>query len=396
MKIAYLIASYLSSIGGGDVFTHNAVTGLRAKGVEAAVVTASTRRIKKGLFDYPVIHINPVIPRLLFKFPALGKIWLCREIERLQERYGFSLWQIIGGYPFGTYSVDYLRHKKIPAVLRCMGEDIQVVRDIGYGYRLDPAVDRLVREKYPLFDKVVALTDSVSDELEKIVPEDKISVIPNGIKVEKYQRSYDRASIRRTLGVKDDEVLLLTVGRYHPKKGSGHIPGILRRLLEKGYNVKWLLVGIQVHNVMKAGMPDSDKERMILKNADVGLDGKGLLDIPSRELLEFYHASDMLVFPTVIETFGRVLIEAMASGLPVVSTNVEGVKDVVRHYETGMLSERGDEEGVFKNIEKLCNDKALYEKLKANGPDRARDFDWPLVVDKYVDVYEDIIKRKSG
>ncbi|MDB4349663.1 glycosyltransferase family 4 protein [Omnitrophica bacterium] len=397
MKIAYFIASYLSSIGGGDVFTHNIASELAQRGIEATVITPTSRKLKKKVFDYPVIYINPLIAKLLFKFPALGKRWLLYEMDRLQKRHNFSLWQVIGGYPLGTYGVDYLNKKNIPSVLRCMGEDIQKVPEIRYGYRLKPPVDRLIREKYPLFDKIAALTKSVSEELESIqIPRDKITIIPNGIKFERFKEPCDRLSVRDRLGVQAGELLLLTVGRYHSKKGSRYIPVILQRLLERGYKVRWLLVGIEVRRVFEGDLTPDVKERIILRNVDIGLDEKNRLDIPAKELLEYYHAADLLVFPTLIETFGRVLIEAMASGLPLVSTNVAGVKDVVEHTKTGLLSEGGDIEAMVSNIERLSNDKALYGKIKNNGLAKARDFDWSIVADKYIDLYERAIERKKG
>ena len=106
--------------------------------------------------------------------------------------------------------------------MRCCGEDIQSAPEISYGYRLDPAIDALARSQYPLFDGFVAITPSVREEYLKMgIPEEKIRIIPNGVSNARFQKdkAARRAKKRASLGIADDELVIITVGRYHTKKG---------------------------------------------------------------------------------------------------------------------------------------------------------------------------------
>jgi glycosyltransferase involved in cell wall biosynthesis len=107
--------------------------------------------------------------------------------------------------------------------------------------------------------------------------------------------------------------------------------------------------------------------------------------------VELYRSADIFAFPTLLETFGMVLVEAMAAGLPVVTTDAPGVRDVIAHGENGLQSPAGDADAVAANLERLLADpheRARYRELSLAA---AGAYDWPRVVDQYRDFYRHVL-----
>lgn len=109
------------------------------------------------------------------------------------------------------------------------------------------------------------------------------------------------------------------------------------------------------------------------------------------DLLAAYHEADVLITPSRNEAFGMVLIEAMASGLPVVASQVGGIPEVVTDGETGFLAEPGDVAGFARTISELFDDPALWQRLSENGLKSAIARDWSTQVQRTAKFVESII-----
>src|SRR3989338_1088318 len=136
MKIGYLISSYLPKIGGAEAFTHSMATELTRRGHHVVVITTSRGKKFDNLFKYKIERLNPLLARFLLTNFALGKRYVERQLAGLQKKYGFDIWQATIGYPLGAAAVDFFNRNKIPCILRCVGEDIQIYQPLRYGYRL--------------------------------------------------------------------------------------------------------------------------------------------------------------------------------------------------------------------------------------------------------------------
>ena len=311
------------------------------------------------------------------------------------KKYEFDVWHVTIGYPLGAASVDFFKRNNIPCVLRCAGEDLQRLPEFGYGYRLNKKVDRIVRENYRKFTAIISPGDGIKEDYVSLgVEESKIFAIPNGISCARFKVSVDRKKVREELGIRDDENLILTVGRNHPKKGFEEIPRIIKNLLEKNARFKWLLVGRGCEKIKKLADEKGVSDFLIIRNVKSCISDKGELDIPDNELIEYYKASDIFVFPTLIELFAKVLIEAMAAGLAIVTTDAPGARDIIRNNENGLRNKRSDVRGLSNSILKLFSDKALAERLRENALRDAEEYDWPRVTDKYIELYKGINKPK--
>lgn len=393
MRIAHLISQYLPNIGGAQICIHNVTGELIKKGDDVVVITTTQDQYGED-YGYPIIRISNWYLKAL-RFPIPGKYLFWFRLWLLQAQHKFDLWLVTVGYPIGVHAVSFFEIKKIPCLLRCCGEDIQVDKEISYGYRLSPQVDRLVRECYPKFNGFIALTESVRKEYEKLnIPERKIRIIPNGANLTRFNMPESRESIRERLGLNSKKVLL-TVGRNHPKKGYDLIPRILKIVFKVYDDIVWIVIGKGCNWSFFADEKECSKDLMILIDELPRLKDESALDMPSKNLIEYYNSADIFVFPSYIETFGMVLIEANAAGVPVVTTDAPGCRDVIIDGYNGLLSRPGDVEMFAEKIIELFKNKDLYSKIRENMSQNIKDYNWSDIASAYRNYYADILEHSK-
>jgi glycosyltransferase involved in cell wall biosynthesis len=394
MKIAHLIAQFYPHIGGAEICVHNVCRSLKESGNGAVVITTTLPADPKPDLPYEIIHLWYRTCGLLRKFPFIGKIFLHRQLAKLQKEHNFDLWQVTMGYPLGVYAVDFFKKQNIPCILRCCGEDIQKFPQIGYGYRLDEKIDRLTVDAYPKFDGLIALTETVREDYDLMGIEDnKIRIIPNGADFAKFAkiRSDKKriCEIRNKYGA-ENKKLILTTGRYHPKKGFDQIPEIARKLKEKGIDFKWIVAGPKISE-LRNKFPECDELGVICSEDFTRSETEDAFSLPPESLVELYCAADIFVLPTLIETFGMVLVEAMAGGLPIVTTDAPGVKNVIDEGVNGLKAETGNIDNIAEIVEKVLTDKELAEKLSTTALEMAENiYDWKTVTGRYLDFYKEM------
>jgi glycosyltransferase involved in cell wall biosynthesis len=114
-------------------------------------------------------------------------------------------------------------------------------------------------------------------------------------------------------------------------------------------------------------------------------------ELPHPELAEHYRMADILIAPSVWnEPFGMMIVEAMASGLPVIATRGGGIPEIVQDWETGLLTERGDSEGLAGAIMGLLDNDGLRESMGRRGRKRAMElFSWEKISERLLSVYQE-------
>ena len=167
-------------------------------------------------------------------------------------------------------------------------------------------------------------------------------------------------------------VRMLTVSRIDPRKGLRVLPEVVAALRGRGFNVSLDIVGPAV------GAPGEQERAAIL--ADAAIRGVGELvrapgPVPLEQLLPLYRNYDIFVLPTLPgEGIPRVLLEAMTSGVPVVTTRVAGIPSLIQHDGNGLLVDAPSAGAVTTAILRVVEDQALRMRLIANGYETARRF----------------------
>ena len=392
MKIAFLAFNTLPKIGGTQVFTYNLIQSLANNSHEVHLFLPyhsykefKSLQIERNFKIFPILFYEGSFTK---RFPAI----LYYSLLARQLIFKYDVWQIIGAYPAG-----YIAHRltpRVPTVLRSHGDDIQKDEKLNYGIRLNSNIEKKIKITLSKMTSLVALTPTVRDcYLELGVNNDKIVEIPNAIKLSRFKQNVDRNVIRKQIGVRDDETLILTTGRYHLKKGYEYIPEAANILKNMGIKFRWLIIGRGLNELVPLIQKWQVNDVIILKSKIWKPDSKSKLNkvlLPSDELIKIYKSADIYVFPSLLETFGMVLIEAMAAGLPVITTNAPGCCDIVTNNYNGLVSECKNVQSLVKNIKLILEDSILREKLILNSKRFVEKYDWQFITEKYEKLYKNL------
>lgn len=396
MKVAQLIPHYFGVMGGLQVCVHNISEIHVRSGVDCYVFHSRDRpdafRSSYKLETIMASKVDRFFQKIATMAYPLSKYFLSHQVARLQKRFDFDLWQINGGYPYGAFLADYFRNQKISCVLRCSGDDIQISKEFDYGVRRNPRIDKLIKENYQKYPALVAISKTVKDEYKKIgVSEKNIKLIPNGVDFERIAQFPHTDIVRKKHEIPFNAKIILTVGRNHPKKGYSLIPDILRRVQDRGIEVYWIIIGKECSRIDGIDSLGKSAGRIILID-EISFDGKRN-DIPSDELIQYYKSADLFAMTSLLETFGIVLIEAMAAGLPVVCFDAPGVRDVM-DPECGVMCDRGDVEGFSRAIQWVIDD-GVHSALGKKCIEQARQYSWDIVASQYLNMYESLVLNRN-
>lgn len=325
MKIAQIVHHFADSLGGLEVCAHNVSQRLHHMGEQVTLYCCRPERLS----FHPPYPTRP--------FPQLYKVrqtypvskWLVSAfVAREQRRHGYDVWQVNGGYPYGAYLAEVFVNLGVPALLRCSGEDIQTDPVLDYGFRLDPRAAGHIAAAYPKYAGLAAISETVRQEYLSLgVPAERIALLPNGVDAARIAAAPADGEARCRHGIPKGAKVVLTVGRNHPKKNYQAIPNLLASLLNEGLDAWWIVAGRGASSIDVGSLAPSDRKRLV-RVEEIGAPSEGFA-LPSDGLLSYYKAADAFAMTSLLETFGIVLLEAMAAGLPVTCFDVPGVRDVV-------------------------------------------------------------------
>ena len=236
---------------------------------------------------------------------------------------------------------------------------------------------RLVRRYYRKLHGRIAVSDPAREFVSKYFP-GMYRVVPNGVDLARFQGVESLPQFR------DGKINLLFVGRLEKRKGLGTL---LRAYLELKNRIPEMRLIVVGDGRMRGGY-----ERYIEAHdiPDIVLAGY----VSPRDLPRYHASADVFVAPnTGKESFGIVLLEAMAAGLPVVATDIPGFSQVVNPGEQGILVRKDDPVSMASALHLLAADAGLRARLGAAGRASAAEYSWERVADQVVEVYDGALRR---
>ena len=202
----------------------------------------------------------------------------------------------------------------------------------------------------------------------------------------------DQAQARQDLGLPDSP-LLLFIGRLQPLKGIDTLLRSAQLVRQTQPDVQVLIVGGGVDTADPH--EQQERERLQALTAQLGLTPHVhfIPAQPQETLAQDYAAADMLVMPSHYESFGMVVLEAMACGTAVVASRVGGLASTVIHGQTGLLAPVGDEQIFAESIQELLTTPATRRAMGRAGYQRAQAFAWPRIVERTQRLYRRLLRH---
>ncbi|WP_273128882.1 glycosyltransferase family 4 protein [Metabacillus sp. HB246100] len=198
-----------------------------------------------------------------------------------------------------------------------------------------------------------------------------------GVDCTLFQPSYSKEEIMNKYSIKEKYVLSY-VGRLAPEKDIETLMNVTSELPEPiRQQVHWLIVG------------DGPSKEDMVKRARENITFAGYLN--GSELAKVYAASDLFVFPSPTETFGNVVLEALASGTPVVGANSGGVKNIIKHDVNGILCEPKNVETFTRAITKLLTNETIRNEMQVEARQYALTQTWDCIFEGLLHDYEDTL-----
>jgi glycosyltransferase involved in cell wall biosynthesis len=204
-----------------------------------------------------------------------------------------------------------------------------------------------------------------------------LKIIPNGINLSLYKKG------NKIEGFLDGDPCILNVGRFSRSKGMEY-------LIRAVADLKNDFPKLKIHILGKTNTLDNTLHSLLLR--------KGVHDnfvfhgqIPQNSLPDYYKSADFCVFPSTLETFGLVILEAMASGSPFIASDIEAYTEIVAPNSAFLFKSCNTQE-LTKAISAFANDEGLRKNLAANALKAVEPYDWKNIALQYMTLYENVIR----
>ena len=362
--------------GGSGVIATELGKALAMKGHEVHFISYAlpfrlTKYIENVFFHEVETSTYP-----LFEFPLYSLALTSKMIE-VAEFENLDLLHVHYAIPHATSAYlakEIAKNKGLKIITTLHGTDITLVG-------LEPTFLPLVKFSIEKSDGVTAVSRFLKEKtITNYSIESDINVIPNFVDTQQFKKvSIDDCAFRKHIAPNGEKILVHT-SNFRPVK---RVPDTIRifNLVQKEIPSKLLLVG--------DGPDRSECERLV---RELNLSDHVKFLGKQEGLVEILSSSDIFLIPSQSESFGLAALEAMACGLPVISSSVGGLPELVKHNECGFIAEIGDVERMAKYTLDLLTNEKKYELFSHNARERTvNKFDKSIVVPVYEDYYKKIL-----
>ncbi|MDC1108450.1 N-acetyl-alpha-D-glucosaminyl L-malate synthase BshA [Flavobacteriaceae bacterium] len=318
--------------------------------------------------DYPLFHYQPYELALSSKIVDMVQL---HKIDILHVHYAIP-------HAYAAYMSKQMlktRGINLPIVTTLHGTDITLVGSHPY-YK--NAVEFSINNS----DAVTSVSkDLKRDTLNFFNIKKNIEVIPNFVDLEKYIHVHENCN--RGVLANEDEKIITHISNFRKVKRIDDVINSFN-LINKEINSKLILLGDGPERIKAEKLCD-----------ELNLNEKVLFLGASNETAKILCLSDVFILASTTESFGLVALEAMASSVPVVSTNSGGLPEVNKDGFSGYLSDVGDINTMAKNAIKILKDSTKLKNFKKNANQQANKFDVHNIVPHYEDIYKRTLSKQS-
>lgn len=382
MKVVQVIPEFPPPlIGGGGYHVYNLAKELVRRDVDVTVFTlnvGNTFLLKKTevethfgkvkVFRVPASYIPKTTYSIAPKLIPL----LLKENPDIIHAHGYQVFTT-------DAALTVSKIKKIPLVLTLHGFPR------GFDKLTHRAYFNLIgKETLKRAKKIISVSRMVAHEFRVIgVPKEKIAIVPNGVDLEEYKQLPTGDLFRKRLDIKENEKVVLTVGRLEKIKGFQYLIKALPSIIKEVGSTKLVIAGPDFNygaTLKKLTEETNVQDHVIFYGP-----------INGKEKFEAFSAANIVAVPSLYEGFGMLLLEAMAAGKPLVATNTGAAPEIIQNGKNGILANLGNVEDLAGKIIKLLSDDQLMYLISQESRKTVEAFDWEKVSEQIHKLYIDCL-----
>jgi L-malate glycosyltransferase len=367
------------TFGGSGVVATELGKALAEKGHEIHFITYN-RPVRLGSFRKNIFYHEVAVAEYpLFDYPPYELV-LTSKIVDVAKYEKLDLLHVHYAIPHASaaYMAKKIledEHIDLPFITTLHGTDITL---LGRDASFEPVISFAINKS----DAVTAVSHSLRNDTYKLFGVNtEIEVIPNFVRMDSF--NFEANEELRLAHAPNGEKILAHISNFRKVKRVDDIVRVFAEVRKK-IPSKLLLVG---------DGPERNHIEALCRELgtceDVIMLGK--LKNPT----EVLSIADLFMLPSESESFGLAALEAMAAGVPVISTNTGGIPEVNRHGVSGMMSDVGDVDDMVKNSIYLLEDQKRWEKFSKSAKKRAAEFDLHAILPLYERLYESVTSKKS-
>ncbi|CAG9622629.1 N-acetyl-alpha-D-glucosaminyl L-malate synthase BshA [Sutcliffiella rhizosphaerae] len=376
MKLKIGITCY-PTVGGSGVIATELGKLLAEKGHEIHFISSSMPFRLSKVYSNIYYHEVQVNQYSVFQYPPYD-LALASKMAEVAKREQLDLLHVHYAIPHAVcaYLAKKMTGDSLKIVTTLHGTDITV---LGY----DPSLNDMIRFGIEGSDAVTAVSESlVQQTYDLLKPKKAIQTVYNFVDERIYYKK-DTQELKAQYGISQDEKVIIHVSNFRKVK---RVQDVIRsfKLIQNQIPAKLLLVG-------------DGPEISVMCNLvqELGLKDKVLFLGKQDNLEDLYSFSDLMLLLSEKESFGLVLLEAMACGVPSVGSKIGGIPEVIEPGKTGYLSEVGDIEDIAKNAINILSDDHLHKTFSNNSIKRVKDyFSSQSVLSQYEELYRQLVGTK--
>lgn len=220
----------------------------------------------------------------------------------------------------------------------------------------------------------------------RIKPEN-IIVIYNGIEIKKYEKNPDKNRIEKLklkYNIGNNEKIIGIVSRLDHRKGHKYLISAFEKIIRHEKNFKLIITG-----------NGELKDELVNMVKNLKLDNSVIFTGHSENVNEMLSLFDVFAFPSIDEGLGLVVIEAMASGVPVIASSIGGIPEIIENGKTGILIPPEDSDAMAKAVEFIINNKEERNKIVENARKALVRFDSSEMIRQIDEVYDRLIEKNE-
>ncbi|WP_044749095.1 N-acetyl-alpha-D-glucosaminyl L-malate synthase BshA [Bacillus alveayuensis] len=364
------------SVGGSGIVATELGKLLAERGHEIHFISSSMPFRLNKVYCNIFYHEVEVNQYSVFKYPPYD-IALASKMAEVIKRENLDILHVHYAIPHAVCAslAKQMVDGNIKIVTTLHGTDITV---LGY----DPSLSNAIKFGIETSDRVTAVSKAlVQQTYDLLEPNKEILTVYNFIDERVYQRK-NVQHLKKDYGILETEKVIIHVSNFRKVK---RVPDVIKAFayIQKHVPSKLLLVG---------DGPEMTVVSKLVKELDI--ENKVLFLGKQENVVELYSISDLKLLTSEKESFGLVLLEAMACRVPCIGTNIGGIPEVIEHEQTGYICELGDVQDMAEKAILLLNNDSLHKRMSEKAEEAVRQrFNSGKIVTEYEKIYEQLMSE---